>query len=669
MKKNKKIGLIFFLITFAFLCFNTHVFAEDTNKVTLSTDNLNPELNDSFVILTNLETSSDRTCTINISYDTNKLALSNSNPIKGVENFTRNPLSLTVKTQNLQSNSSIEFKAIAPGTAIIKVDSVGNCGTSTGLGSVNINVKDVELSNITLTNGELSPAFNPSTTTYNATINSDKTNISATAPNGTKISGTGEQTLNEGETKSVKITATSANGSKKTYTINLTRPQADKSDNHFLKSITFNGEVINIEQDKSTYSLIVKNEVKTVDLKYELEDTKSSATVKGPEELEIGVNTFTITVTAEDGSTKEYKLLVTRQDVKNIVDNDLNTILEEIENGTENYIYVSVNQDEENKIMDKRISEALKKYEKTLIYEITNEDGDILYSITIRGKDIKNEDIDFNYGMTFKSDNRTKITLLTRNAKVMYLNFDGKDEVPGNITVKVFVGDNFKNKDILYLYYYNEKTNRLEKSSKKLTVKNGYVEFEIEKLGEYVLSTSDFDAPIDKEKADNIIMYTIIGVIGLLLVMTIVIIVIVKKKKKKNGDAPKKEKKKKKNKEEKQQEQNEELEKTIVVNNSELNPSVIASTPSVVIPNEEATTTESVEPETNELKEVQESQNSNESTKEVTDNTVEMSTPVTQETNVETQEDQNTPDDSQNENQEVLHTDEDGIEIIDDLKG
>ncbi len=670
MKKNKKIGLAGFLIAFAFMCFNMHVFAEDTHKVNLSTDNLNPAINDNFNILVNLETTSDRdSCTINISYDANKLSLEN---VTGVNNFTRNPLSLTVKTQNLKANSQIRFKAIGAGTTTIKVDSVGNCGTSAGLGSVDINVKDVVLSNISLTNGELSPAFNSSTTTYNATINSDKTNISATAENGIKITGTGEQTLNEGETKTVRITATSANGSEKTYTINLSRPQENKSENHYLKSITFNGETINIEQDKSTYTLIVKNDVTTVDLKYELEDEKSTATVRGPEELEVGINTFTITVTAEDGSTKEYKLLVTRQDTKNIIDNDMEAILNEIENGTENYIYVSVNQDEENKIMDKRIAEALKKYEKTLVYEITNEDGDILYSVTLKGKDIKNENVDLNYGMTFRSDNKTKIDALAENAKIMYLNFDGEDDLPGNLTIKVFVGDNFKNKDVLYLYYYNEKDNKLEKVQKKLTVKNGYVEFEIEKLGEYVLSTTDFDAPVTKEETNNIIMYAIIGGAILLVIMIIIIIIILKKKKKKNGDKPKKEKKKKGSKKEVQPEQSEELEKTIVVNSSELNPSVIANTPNVVTPTEDTNNDENAEKEVfEEIKQSDNESTENENPTEDNDKTVEIPTsPVSSETQVSDQETQDAPEENNSdETQSILPTDNDDVEIIEDLKG
>ena len=665
MKKNKKIGLAGFLIAFAFMCFNMHVFAEDTHKVNLSTDNLNPAINDNFNILVNLETTSDRdSCTINISYDANKLSLEN---VTGVNNFTRNPLSLTVKTQNLKANSQIRFKAIGAGTTTIKVDSVGNCGTSAGLGSVDINVKDVVLSNISLTNGELSPAFNSSTTTYNATINSDKTNISATAENGIKITGTGEQTLNEGETKTVRITATSANGSEKTYTINLSRPQENKSENHYLKSITFNGETINIEQDKSTYTLIVKNDVTTVDLKYELEDEKSTATVRGPEELEVGINTFTITVTAEDGSTKEYKLLVTRQDTKNIIDNDMEAILNEIENGTENYIYVSVNQDEENKIMDKRIAEALKKYEKTLVYEITNEDGDILYSVTLKGKDIKNENVDLNYGMTFRSDNKTKIDALAENAKIMYLNFDGEDDLPGNLTIKVFVGDNFKNKDVLYLYYYNEKDNKLEKVQKKLTVKNGYVEFEIEKLGEYVLSTTDFDAPVTKEETNNIIMYAIIGGAILLVIMIIIIIIILKKKKKKNGDKPKKEKKKKGSKKEVQPEQSEELEKTIVVNSSELNPSVIANTPNVVTPTEDTNNDENAEKEVfEEIKQSDNESTENENPTEDNDKTVEIPTsPVSSETQVSDQETQDAPEENNSdETQSILPTDNDDVEII-----
>lgn len=595
MKKNKKFYLWGILIVSFFMCFSTYVFAEDedTHKVSLNSDNTNPQINDSFTVLTNLETTSDKeSCTINISYDTTKLSLES---VTGVNNYNRNPLSLTVKTQNLKANSQIKFKAIAGGQAKIKVDSVGNCGNTTELGSIDINVKDVELSTLKLTNGELSPAFNPNTVNYTAVINADKTQISATADNGIKIAGVGEQTINAGESKDVKITVTSSNGSKKVYTIKLTRPE-EKSENHYLKNITFNNEIIEIENEKTTYNLVVKNNVETADLKYELEDEKSKATVKGPDKLDIGINTFVITVTAEDGSTKEYKLLVTRQDVKNIIDNDVETILEEIENGTENSLYVSINQDEDDKVIDKSIIKALKKYGKTITYEVTNEDGDILYSISLRGKDVKKDTLDLNYGLNFKSNNKIKIQELIKDSRIIYLKFNSTKELPGKVTSTIFVGDKFKNNDTLYLYYYNEKENKLEKVQKKLTVKGEYVEFELEKFGEYILSKTDIDASENTEDNNNMLMYIIIAGGIIVIIIVVVTIIMVKNKKKKNGEnpKPKKEKKKKekkqKNKEEKTENQNEnqnkELEKTIIVDGSQINPSVIANTPSNTISKE-----------------------------------------------------------------------------------
>lgn len=658
MKKNKKFCLWGFLMVLTFMCFNTHVFADDTCQTKLSSDNSNPEINDTFTVVLNLTNTIDKKCTVNLSYDNTKLSFVDGDDYF---NLTREPLSVITK-QSLTPSPKLTFKAIAGGSSTIKVTSVEDCGEVTALGSVDINVKSVNLKTLSVTNGELSPAFNPETLEYTATINSNKTTINATAEDGMTITGLGEQTLNPGEVKNVKITVTAKNKTKKTYSINLKTAETNKSDNRSLKSITFNGETINIEDEKSTYTLLVKNNIEDVDLKYELEDEKSKANIKGPKKLEVGINTFVITVTAEDGSTKEYKLLVTRADTKNIIDNDTNAILEEIENGEDKNIYVSVNQDDKNKIMDKTIGKALKKYGKTITYEVTNEEGDILYSISLNGKDIKFETLNLNFGITFKSSNKTKIEEIVKNAKVLYLNFDSKDKIPGNLTVKLFVGDKFKNKDVLYLYTYNEKSNKLEKVQNKLNVKNGYIEFKIEKLNEYVLSNNDFDAKEEVKKEKNNLLIYILPVCGLLIITGVVGIIIVNKKKKK----------KKENIEEINNDSNNDLENTIIVEGGNLNPSVIANTPSVVVPSEQKETENNDNTETpdpiNENIENQEVQQKEIPQVENNDENNSVESPKEEDSNSNTQEEQvqdTKPEEEKAEKQNLENKEE--IEIIDDL--
>jgi len=56
----------------------------------------------------------------------------------------------------------------------------------------------------------------------------------------------------------------------------------------------------------------IAEEVTKLEIKAEAEDEKSTVTIKGNEELKEGENIITITVTAEDGTTKNYEIKVTK---------------------------------------------------------------------------------------------------------------------------------------------------------------------------------------------------------------------------------------------------------------------------------------------------------------------------------------------------------------------
>jgi hypothetical protein len=56
--------------------------------------------------------------------------------------------------------------------------------------------------------------------------------------------------------------------------------------------------------------------------------------------------------------------------------------------------------------------------------------------------------------------------------------------------MNVYVGDKYKNGDVVYLYYYNEDTGKIEAVSESgLVVKAGYVEFTITHCSVYFLAT------------------------------------------------------------------------------------------------------------------------------------------------------------------------------------
>ena len=88
--------------------------------------------------------------------------------------------------------------------------------------------------------------FNSEKLNYDLIINSDKTNITATASSSTsKVEGTGEKKLAYGKNE-FKIIVTAENGSERTYILNITRYDT----NNTLKSIKINGEEVKINDNK-----------------------------------------------------------------------------------------------------------------------------------------------------------------------------------------------------------------------------------------------------------------------------------------------------------------------------------------------------------------------------------------------------------------------------------
>lgn len=168
---------------------------------------------------------------------------------------------------------------------------------------------DNTLKELKLNNGTIN--FKSGTTTYNVTIDASETIISATANDvKAKITGTGNKTIKYGTNK-FEVVVTAENGSTKTYTINVTRPD-NRSSNNNLSSLTLSTGKITFDKNKTNYEISVKNEITEITINGKVEDDKSKVEGFGTKTLQVGENTFIIKVTAENESIKEYKIVVIR---------------------------------------------------------------------------------------------------------------------------------------------------------------------------------------------------------------------------------------------------------------------------------------------------------------------------------------------------------------------
>lgn len=185
---------------------------------------------------------------------------------------------------------------------------------------------DATLKSLEVENHEISPKFDSSSHSYTVTVGSDVNNINvkaiATDPKGT-VSISGNTNLKEG-VNSVIVRVTNEDGKTSDYVINVIKekkeskpsPSPSKSSDSYLKSLTINSaHTMDKTFDKNiqSYAITVPYEVEKLDLNYEKNNSKANVKITGNENFKVGaVNTVTITVNAEDGSTRLYLLNVIR---------------------------------------------------------------------------------------------------------------------------------------------------------------------------------------------------------------------------------------------------------------------------------------------------------------------------------------------------------------------
>lgn len=195
--------------------------------------------------------------------------------------------------------------------------------------TININRKDMrsnnnKLASLKLSTGSLNPSFNSERLTYNVTVPYDVSSIKVTATvedSKSKVTINGGSNLKAGKVNNVTITVTAETGSPKTYTIKVTREkdpnaQVEKNKNNNLASLKLADDItISPQFNKNTtsYSVEVPYRIKSLNIEAIPEDEAyAKVNINGAENLQVGENEVKIIVTAEDGTSKEYTLKVTR---------------------------------------------------------------------------------------------------------------------------------------------------------------------------------------------------------------------------------------------------------------------------------------------------------------------------------------------------------------------
>ena len=89
---------------------------------------------------------------------------------------------------------------------------------------------------------------------------------------------------------------------------------APKSSNNYLSNLTVDKGEIRFNKNTTNYSIVVNNDVKSVNITATAEDSKATVSGIGQKNLNVYANTFYITVTAENGAKKSYAITINRKD-------------------------------------------------------------------------------------------------------------------------------------------------------------------------------------------------------------------------------------------------------------------------------------------------------------------------------------------------------------------
>ncbi len=315
----------------------------------------------------------------------------------------------------------------------------------------------------------------------------------------------------------------------KTYkiTVKVTEP---KSKNNNLSSISVDGYKL-VKQSDTSYTLDVGNSVSKITIKATAADSKASVSGTGAKTLKEGKNTFNVVVTAESGAKKTYVITVNRKDGYYLED------LVEALKTNEPTIKLRDG--------DKLTSEHLDKIKasgKTVVLNASNKEGDFTYSWNVDGTKLSTY-TETDTGIVFDSEYKEEIGKLSNYADGKYIHFEQVGAGLAGTTLKIYVGDKYKDEHILNVYLYNKEANTLTLVTNGLSILNGNIELAFKDYGDYIFTRATVEKETKTESpitsllggngaAETGIDFKMIAIVEACAIVLLIIVIIARGKKK-----------------------------------------------------------------------------------------------------------------------------------------
>ncbi len=292
-----------------------------------------------------------------------------------------------------------------------------------------------------------------------------------------------------------------------TYTVKITvkAPEVDtRSSNNNLSSLDVEGYTIEKTGD-NTFTLTVKNKVDSINIVGTLEDDKATVEGLGTKTLEVGENRFEVLVTAENKSQQIYIIYVTRK--------DNNFFLEDLEEALEGDEPVEIHLRIDDIIQPENIN-MIKNSKKKVIMNGNN------YSWVLDGNTVEEHD-EIKTNIFFKLDNQEEFDEKTGYISGVYLSYENNNKNMNGIKNRIYVGDKYKDGDVLRLYTY--KDDEIVLCEEEIKVENGYVEISpIEQ--NYFLTKGEIKNAVEKKETNIFMITTIIELVVIIGLISFIII-------------------------------------------------------------------------------------------------------------------------------------------------
>lgn len=191
------------------------------------------------------------------------------------------------------------------------------------------------LSMLSASVGKFDIEFNSEETIYTLTVSHDTESVELSGiveDEYATVEGLGKYELKENNTTAI-IAVTAEDGTTKVYTVYIVKEAAPVtrpvvyyySSNNYLKSLVVDGYDLEFDKNINEYKITVNHDVTSLDISALAEDSRSRVEITGNGDFKDGENVVTIAVTAENGSVREYKLVVEKETINTAVEGESNT--------------------------------------------------------------------------------------------------------------------------------------------------------------------------------------------------------------------------------------------------------------------------------------------------------------------------------------------------------